>query len=161
MIKQWILDTFFKVQIEDVKRQGSIDAFTKAHRDIMDSMTDDTEKRANELAQQKLSTLLSPVDLQKIVTVDKRQGIVFVGSERLDEGRLASLKAEAEYFIESDLWALLYETPKELAQKAMFVDGDSIDTMKKGRSILYTLSAQRNIIDIFRSFVASKKKDMV
>lgn len=114
------------------------------------------EKRAEELAKEKLANLLSIVDLHKIVTVDKARGIVYVGGKILEEGQLQGLKAEAEYFTNSDLWSLLYETPKELAQKTMFVAGESLADMQKGKSILYTLSAQNNIIDVFRSYQPKK-----
>jgi len=114
------------------------------------------EERIDELANEKLAELLSIVDLRKIVTVDRPRGIVYIGGSRVDAGRLANLKAEAEFFIASDLWNLLYETPKELAHKAMFVAGESIDDMKKGRSMLYVLSSQKNIIDTFRSYIPKK-----
>lgn len=153
MIKQWILRTFFTNELAQATRAGSMDAFKKAHADIMETMTDDLDKKAEELAKEKLSKLLSNADLYKIVTLDKQRGIVYVGGERIDDNRLANLKAEAEFFANSDLWSLIYETPKELAQKSMFVSGDSIESMQKGRSILYTLSTQNNIIEVFKSYV--------
>ncbi len=106
--------------------------------------------------QNALSKLLSNVDLYKVVTADRIKGMVYIGGVRVEEARLGSLKAEAEYFANSDLWALLYETPKELAQKSMFVEGDNLANMQKGRSILYTLSAQKNILDVFRSYQPKK-----
>ncbi len=109
-------------------------------------------KRIEELAEYKLNDLLSPVDLRKIVKTDKEKGVVFIGDERVDEGRLSNLKAEAEFFKESDLWHLLSETPKELAQRAMFVTSESLVDLQKGKSILYTLSVQKNIVDIFLSY---------
>lgn len=156
MIKQWILKTFFSKELEEATINGSKDAFHKAHADIMETMKDDTDKKAKELADRMLANLLTPVDMNKIVMVDKTKGIVYVGENRIDDNRLANLKAEAEFFEASDLWHLIQETPKELAHKAMFVAGDSIDDMKKGRSILYTLSSQKNMLDLFKSYVAKK-----
>ncbi len=94
--------------------------------------------------------------MKKVVTIDKAKGMVYVGGERIDENRLANLKSEAEFFLASDLWHLIQETPKELAHKAMFIEGDNIDQMKKGRSMLYTLSSQKNMLDLFKSYVAKK-----
>jgi hypothetical protein len=103
-------------------------------------------------AREMLNALLSNSDLHKIVTMDKARGIVYIGGTKADKMRLANLKAEAEYFISSELWTLLQETPKELAQRAMFINSESLDDLKKGKSILYALSTQKNIIDTFLSF---------
>lgn len=113
-------------------------------------------KEVEDLADEKVSGLLTTVDPKKIVSLDKRGGIVYIGGERADEGRLGNLKAEAEFFLNSDLWHLIYETPKELAQRAMFIDSESLDGLKKGRSILYTLSTQKNILDVFKSYESKK-----
>lgn len=154
-MRNWIINTFFSDYrqrwIESATRSASMDAFKKAHADVLETMRDDLDKQAEELAKKKLNDLLAPIDLNSVVTLNKQLGAVFIGGQRIDEGRLASLKAEAELFIASDLWHLLQETPKKLAEQAMFVAGDSVEDMKKGRSILYCLSSQRNIIDTFRS----------
>lgn len=116
--------------------------------------TDD--ERIDELANEKLAALLTVIDPRKIVTIDKPRGIVYIGGVRVDVGRMANLKAEAEFFLASDLWSLLYETPKELAQRAMFVSGESLVDMQKGKSMLYTLSTQKNILDTFKSYIPKK-----
>lgn len=169
MIKSWILKNIFEkfrsdldalrgfdALIAEARRQGSIEAFPLAKKDILETMRDDLDKQAEELAEKKLAALLSPVDPAKVVTLDKSHGVVYIGGERAEEARLANLRSEAEILLQSELWQLIYETPKELAQKAMFVAGESIDDMKKGRAMLYTLSAQKNIIDIFRGYVPKR-----
>ena len=99
-----------------------------------------------------IDSLLSNVDLTQIVSLDKTHGIIYIGGERADEARLTNLKAEAEFIVATGLWKLLYENPKELAQRAMFKDSENLDGLKKGRSILYTLSTQQNIIDTLLAF---------
>jgi len=160
-IKQFILDrqfviNSFKVLIEKARQEERVKAFSLAQKDVLESMADDLDKRVEELAKEKLSTLLSPVDLNKVVTWDKTKGFVFIGGERIDEGRLASLRSEAEYFLASDLWQIISETPKKLAEQAMFVNGENLVDMAKGRSILYTLASQRSIIDVFKSYILKK-----
>lgn len=158
MIKEWILKRPF---VLEALREAEIKAFPKAHKDILDTMADDLDAKAKELADKKLNDLLSPTDLHCIVTLNKQAGAIYIGGERVDEGRLANLKSEAEYFEKSDLWKLLYESPKELAQRAMFVAGESVDDMKKGRSILYTLSSQKNILETFKSYKPKPKLDTI
>lgn len=135
-----------------VYRQGGIDSFHLAHEDIRLTMRDDLDKQAEELVKDKLSKLLSVVDQRQIVTFSERMKAVFIGGIQATPEELVSLKAEAEMLSQLRLWQLLYETPKELAQRAMFMAGESIDDMKKGRAILYTLDTQRRIIDTLKSY---------
>lgn len=102
-------------------------------------------KPSDEELDQRLNDLLSNVDLHKIVTLDKT-GILRMGGEMIDQARINNLRAEAEFLEQSDIWGLLTETPKELAQRSLFVEGDSLDNLKKGRTILYTLSTQGTIL---------------
>ncbi len=138
--------------VQNAIKEAEIRAFPVAQKDVLETMADDIEKRANELASKKLSDLLSNVDLNKIVTLDKQRGIVYIGGSKADDPRLANLKAEAEFFLQSDLWGLLYESAKELASRTMFVSGETLADMQKGKSILYTLSAQKNIVETFKSY---------
>ncbi len=155
-IKQWIVSTFFQDHLNAVliaaARKGSIDAFKKAHTDVLETMRDDLDKQAEELAQKKLSTLLSVVDLNNVIRIDKVKRVVYIGETLADDSTLANLKSEAEFIEASELWKILCETPKELAQQAMFVNGENIESMTKGRAILYTLKAQTNIIETLKSY---------
>lgn len=143
--------------LKEIYRQGGIDSFALAQRDILETMRDDLEKQAEELSKVKLAQLLSPVDLNQIVKYDKTGRLIYIGSETADEGRLGNLKSEAEMIFATNLWKLLTETPKELAQRAMFIAGDSIHDMTKGRAILYTISTQENILNTFKNLSPNKK----
>lgn len=141
---------------DEVLRAGSIDAFHKAHADIRETMADDLDKKADELARDKLSKLLSVVDERMVATFSSTQKKVFIGGVEADAAQLGNLKAEAELLVASSLWPILYETPKRLAMKSMFESGESIDDMKKGRSVLYTLETQKKIIDMLKSYEPRK-----
>ena len=141
---------------KQVYRQGGIDSFALAQKDILETMRDDLDKQAQELAKKMLNDLLSIVDVTKIVTLDKAHGIIYIGGEKATEGRLSNLKSEAEFFLESDLWNLIYETPKELASRSMFVNGETLADLQKGKSMLYTLSTQKNIIDTLKGYIGKK-----
>jgi hypothetical protein len=136
---------------KQVYRQGGVDSFTLAHKDIRETMADDLDKRAEELAKQKLATLLTSIDEKRITTLSKT-GMIYIGGEQADAARLGNLKAEAEFFSQSDLWGLLTESPRKLAQEAMFVSGESLADLNKGRSMLYTLSTQDKILRTFLSY---------
>lgn len=152
---------FFTDNFEDVKMQkytqgfgdGTTDGFKVARKnfekDIEILRLTQQKPPENDLSQ-RLNDLLSNVDLHKIVTFDKTNRLIYIGGKQVEPGRLASLKAEAESLIQMEIWALLQETPKELAMRSMFIEGDSLENMKKGRSILYTLSTQKNIIDVLK-----------
>lgn len=148
-MKTWLLKT---VLFKWAYRQGGIDSFSLAQKDILETMRDDLDKQAQGIAQKKLEQLLSVIDENQVVRLDERRGIMSIGSERPTEGQLVGLKAEAEILIKSDIWKVLYNTPKAQAQKAMFIDGDNIDSMKKGRSILYMLDVQNRILNIFANY---------
>jgi len=100
-----------------------------------------------------LNDLLTVVDENMIITLDAKIGTIYIGGQRAEPSRLANLKSEAEFLLNSDLWNILYETPKELAQRAIFVNGETLDDLKKGRSMLYVLSSQKRILDILKSYV--------
>lgn len=115
-----------------------------------------TQVNTEDIVRQKMDAMLSPIDTNKIVAFDKRAGAIYIGGERAEEGRLVGLKSEAEAIEQFELWHLIKETPKELAQREMFVSGDNMDAMKKGRSMLYTLDTQQRIIDTFKSYQQKK-----
>lgn len=164
-IKQWILkrrfvgdsfEEYFQTRSEEIYRK----AFKDARKDLDETNVYDTDKRATEIADAKLTSLLSLVDLNKIVTLDKQRGIVYIGGAQPDGARLSNLKAEAEFFLQSDLWGLIHESAKELASRTMFVSGETLADMQKGKSILYTLSAQKNIVDTFKSYTPKQPPAM-
>ncbi len=141
-----------------IYRQGGIDSFHHAHKDIWDTMKDDVEKMADDRLKAKMQELLTIVDDKAIITFSTKAGAVYIGGERLVEGELQNLKAEAEFFALSRLWKVLHETPKELAQRAMFVAGESQNDMIKGRAILYTLDTQKRILDTLKAYTQPQKK---
>ena len=99
----------------------------------------------------RLNEMLSVVDPKMVVTFDAKTKQVFIGNELASEGQLMNLKAEAEALSSFQLWGIICESIKALAERAMFIDGENIDTMRKGRSVLYTLSTQKRIVDTFKS----------
>lgn len=153
-MRNWLLKTrLFKWAY----RQGGIDSFALAQKDILETMRDDLEKQSEELAEQKLADLLSNFDPKHIISFDSKRGLVFIGGEQADEGRLMNLKQEATALEGFELWKILYESPKALAEKAMFVDDGKLETqLLKGRAMLFLLSTQKKILDIINSYSPKK-----
>lgn len=139
--------------IKGLLREESIKAFRLAQKDILETMRDDLDAQAEELAQKKLQDLLAPVNMGLVVTLDKHNGMVYIGGEKTDDTRLANLKSECEALVKFDLWNVLIETPKRLAEKAMFQDDGVVENqLLKGRAILYTLDTQKKVIEVLRSY---------
>lgn len=145
-IKNWVLSWDF------VRQEMYSRVFKQAQDDFKETFAEDIEKRASELAEKKLEAILTPVSIRSIVTVDKTNRFILIGGKRVEEGRLKNLKNEAEFIVRSDIWKLIHETPKSLAERQMFVSSESLDDMKKGKSILYTLDTQKNIVDLLASY---------
>lgn len=144
-----------------VKREMFSRVYKEAQDEILETFAGDVDKEALVKANKLVNDLLSPVDLTRIITLNKTQGLIYIGGEKADDLRLQNLKAEAEFLLKSDIWKLLCETPKELAERQMFVASESLDDLKKGKSMLYLLSTQKNILALLSSYspkiIASNK----
>ncbi len=139
--------------LKEIYRQGGIDSFHLAHKDIRETMRDDLDKQAEILAKKKLEDLLSVVDERKIITFNEREKSVYIGGLRATAEQLTNLKQEAEAITQFDLWNVLNESPKKLAQNAMFIDDGVLpNQLLKGRAILYTLDTQNRILTILKSY---------
>lgn len=145
-IKNWLFSRRF------IRREMYSRVFKQAQDDILETFQGDVDKEAETKAKVIINDLLAPVDLNHIVTLDKRNGLVYIGGKKATDLQLQNLKAESEFLLKSELWRILCETPKELAEREMFVSGINVESMQKGRSILYMLSTQRNILKIFSEY---------
>ncbi len=154
-MKQWLINlgwALFLTQIQDELRLREITAFKAAQKDVLETMADDLEKKAKELMETRLAQMMSPVDWNHVVTLNERQGAIYIGGQRADHAQLQNLKAEAEILATSNLWGLLHETPNALAQNAMFKTGDDTDSFKKGRAMIFHLDSQKKIVEILRGY---------
>lgn len=124
--------------------------FAAAQKDILETMQDDLDKQAEILSRRKLAELLSTINEEDIIAT--KGNTLYLGGKLADPQRIANLKAEADFFMASDLWKVLNETPKELAQRAMFMeDGKLENQLLKGRAILFTLATQQKVIHTLQS----------
>lgn len=150
-LKRFILSRKFVKDFVQLDREKVYrDAFKHAYDDLKETNMEDIDGKAEAKAIAKLDAMLSNVDLTSVVKLSQT-GIISIGERQPDKQELLNLKSEAEMIASTNLWKYLVNSPKELAQRAMFRDGDSIDNFKKGRSMLYLLSTQENIVGIFKS----------
>lgn len=115
----------------------------------------------DELVAKRIGELLGVVDENKIITYDKTGHNVFIGGKLIDERRSLNLRSEAEFILQSDLGAILFETPRKIAEEVMFNKSQNFDDMRNGKSILYTVSLQNKILEIFKMYtpkVVQQKK---
>lgn len=128
--------------------------FALAQKDVLETMADDLEKRADVLAIKKLKELLWLSAIPEVV--ETKAGRVFINGEPADSQRVSNLKAEADFFAASDLWKVLNDTMNDDAQRTMFVLGeDAPKQLATGRTILYTLSVQKSAIDRLQKVIHS------
>lgn len=110
-------------------------------------------KIPKESVEEAVSKLLGFVDEKSIIRYDKDKGIIFIGGERADDNRLANLKSEAEFLLQSDLWKnILTGTVTHIAHETMFVKSTTFDDMKSGKMMLFNLSTIKNILTILSSY---------
>ena len=100
---------------------------------------------------EKLSELLSVIDPKTIVS--EKNGIIYIGNERADAGRLANLRAEAEFILASDIWKIINASVQYEAQRVMFSSTETLEELRKGRSMLYTLSIQNSIVTLLKNTI--------
>lgn len=150
-IKNWILKQKFVQDAFVQYRDRAINEerpriFSLAQKDILETLANDTDKQAELLAQKKLKDLLSLIDEKDVISIRGKQ--VLIGGEQLNDSQLANLRSEVEFLKASHIWTILNETPKKLAEQAMFVDDGKIENqLLKGRAILYTLATQKKILE--------------
>ncbi len=170
MFKNWILNLDF---VQSAINNSWQDGFTKtkesiyqkafkdARADLEETRIDDIEDRAEKLTKERMSKLLGIFDEKLVMTYDKKTGGVFVGGERLDEPRIMALKQEAEFITSTDLWKIINASLNLVTRQAMFDKSDFSNgtrDLDNGKSILYTLSFQNNVIDILRSYTQKVSK---
>lgn len=132
--------------------QRGIEMEEQNSKKLMAQFMDAPVPNVMELVEKELCMMLSVVDMKKVITFDERKGAIFIGGERAEPSALANLKSEAEFLQKSDIWPLLNASIRRLAEIAMFEKGENIESMQKGRSMIYLLSTQNKILDTLASY---------
>lgn len=153
-LKKWVLSWHFvQDEAENMfrawKDSERVNIFAAAQKDILETMRDDIENKVKSRLDEKLKEMLSLSKMPDIIKMKGNQ--VLINGEPIDESRLSNLRSEAEIFASADLWKVLVDSVSEKAKETMFTLGeDSQKQLDTGRTILYTLSSQKNAIETLR-----------
>lgn len=113
-----------------------------------------------EAVEKRLADMLGFADPKDVVSFDKQRGFVFVGKDRVPADRLANLKQEAEFVLNSELWRLLEGTIRHMAYEIMFTKSKTFDDMLSGKMLLYHLDTQKKLMEAFRSYQRPQQAPM-
>lgn len=148
-----ILKLIFNSKLfEKHRRDLHTQVFRDAYKDLEETNTYNTEERAKELSEKSLLEMLLPANVQFVIRVDERTKRLVLNGEMLDDATLGNLHAEAMSLVSSNLWNILHNTPKKLAEEALFIKSESLADLQKGKTMLYTLATQQKILDILTSY---------
>lgn len=85
------------------------------------------------------------VDLNKVIT--EKNGRLFLNNVPMDKKKLEQLKSEVNFFRNTALWELLTNTLNNQAYEAGWIKSKTFEDLLTGKTISYTISVQKNIIE--------------
>lgn len=91
----------------------------------------------------KLLPVIKPEDLIAFT----KNGKVFVGGKELAPNELNNLRSEADILGKLQIWDLIVNKLNEKSQKKMYLDAIDATDMIVGKTILYVLNFQKEILD--------------
>lgn len=119
------------------------------------------KKNIDKLAYSKLCELNYAVDPEKVLTaMQDREGKavqIKLGDRILNKTEIRNLQEQVRFYRESQLIQILQNTPKEMAQKTMFVKSETYDDMKSGKMLILAVDIQDKILKAIESFDIAKK----
>ncbi len=146
--KDWLFNRYLA--------EASSRAMAMAQRDMLETMEDDLEKRAQIIADRKVKDLYVPIKMDSVITMTKN-GVIYINGTQADDAMLANLKSEAEAITQFNLFKILQETPRALAERAMFLEDGNIEAqLLKGRAVIYMLDSQKRVIELLKNVQIKK-----
>ena len=89
--------------------------------------------------------LLPVIESKELIVFNGKQ--IFIDGKPLNDAEIRSLKAEAQAMNEFRLWKLIVNYHENLAMKKMFKEAQDMNSLLFGKSVLYALSIQKEIIE--------------
>lgn len=101
-----------------------------------------TEEEKNHLLKEYFCAVVE----EDVMTTNK-MGRLFLDGEELSADEMIRLQQEADYFANSRLASILWNSLYSQAQKIMFENSEDFDDMRNGKMMMYNISVQKNIVD--------------
>lgn len=98
-----------------------------------------------------LSRLLNAITVRDIVTNDPKTGEVLINGAKASPSELTTIQAEIKAMEGFTIWRLMSETTKHHAEERIFNKSVSMDDIRYGKAMLYSLSLQKSIMDALRA----------
>ncbi len=155
MIQKFILNLGF---VRKAINLSSIEGTDWGKKQSDDNWQQAFDEQVEMKSKKLLSDLLGAVDERKVITYNKKTGSIFIEGKKIEEHQIMSLKAEAEYLLKSDLWQIINQTLKLQAERTMFENSTTFQDVLNGKMMLYNLSFQNNILNIFASYTPKPKQ---
>lgn len=95
--------------------------------------------------------ILKAVNINDVLTVDKKTNVLFLGKEIITEEEKKLLHAEAVEFKKTRLYSILLNTPAHHAQDILFKKLTSTDDFWASKMMLYNIDVQEKIIERLES----------
>lgn len=117
------------------------------------TIKDIPEDVLEEAVNKRLVEMLGFFDFKSVITYKEDIGTLFINGERIDGGRLANLKSEAEFILKTDLWKILDDTIRFSAYERMFTKSKTIEDLLSGKMWLYHLDTQKKIMALLKRVI--------
>lgn len=106
-----------------------------------------------EAVNKRLVEMLGFYDFKAIFTHNEVTGSLFINGEKIEGGKLANLKSEAEFILKTDLWKILDETLRFTAYERMFTKSKTIEDLLSGKMWLYHIDTQKKIMNLLKRVI--------
>lgn len=94
-----------------------------------------------------LARKLLPIVAEKDIIAFTKNGKVFIDGKELNATELNSLRTEADVIGQMRLWQIVVNELNKKSQVRMYRDAVDIIDLLFGKTVLYTLNLQKEIID--------------
>ena len=111
-----------------------------------------TEEEITRRVSERLAEILQTVDYSCVVTYSDKTRTIYIGGKQIPEAQALNLRSEAEFFKNTELYKLLTETKKNTAYMTMFEKSQSFEDMRFGKAMLYDISMDKKVMDIFTAY---------
>lgn len=105
----------------------------------------------NQMVEDALADLLTSFSPYNIFTSDKTGRSLFLETKKIPPERIGELKGDVMFLKKSQIWKILTDTIKYMAQETMFTKSKTYEDMITGKMMLYNISLMERILFLIES----------